>query len=85
MKYENSGACAPEFFVSDSLSHKQNRLTKRICLSMMDIRTFLVTMLKKLKKQLEKRLRFVRYCFIMILSLGFVDFFTVQGVPAWVN
>ena len=52
---------------------------------MMDIRTFLVTMLKKLKKQLEKRLRFVRYCFIMILSLGFVDFFTVQGVPAWVN
>jgi hypothetical protein len=39
----------------------------------------LFTMPKKIKKSLEKHLRFVKYCFIMILSLE------LGGNRSWVN
>jgi len=38
-------------------------------------------MLKKLKKSIEKPLRFVRYCFIMNLSFGYDP----KEVQIWVN
>ena len=60
----------------DSASRKQ--LDK---LEFMAQMFFLLSLLKKLKKTMEKPLRFVRYCFIMFLSLELDP----KEVQAWVN